>query len=110
MRKSLRAAGLLSFGLGATLALAQSYPEMRREDIIETIRRPARKIGRSVGDLVGNRPHWNARDLTRAGHKLQRWEQDRLKDYLDDVERRGKHRIDVAVTLTNDSGLGAMAR
>jgi photosystem II stability/assembly factor-like uncharacterized protein len=27
MRKSLRAAGLLSFGLGATLALAQSYPE-----------------------------------------------------------------------------------
>ncbi|HEY4000055.1 MAG TPA: ATP-dependent helicase [Candidatus Xenobia bacterium] len=68
------------------LRMGQGQP-WTREDIRETIRRPARKISRAVSDRLERRPVWTARDLRTLAHDLQDWEADRLEEYLDDLAR-----------------------
>lgn len=92
------------------LRLAVSYPNLSREDVAETIRRPARKIGRSVNDMISHRAQWNARDLHKAADRLQRWEQERFDDYLEDLKRlaeaaRGRTTRQVLQFLRTQIGL-----
>ncbi len=70
----------------AYLRIAQSPGSIRREDVIETIRRPSRGIAPKVQEMLTKRSATSVADIRRLAGWLSGRDVPKLSDYVDSIE------------------------
>jgi len=70
----------------AYLRMAQSPESIRREDVIETIRRPSRGIAPKVQEMLTKRSGTSLEDIRRLAHRLSGRDVPKLLEYADSIE------------------------
>lgn len=70
----------------AYLRMALHPDQLSRTDILETVRRPSRKIARNVVEMMTKRQLTSLSDLRRLASALSGDDGPRLRDFIDDVE------------------------
>jgi len=70
----------------AWLRLGLEPGSIARSDVLETVRRPSRRISRNVVDMLTRRSHTSLADVRRLGGRLSGGDVDKLRGYADDIE------------------------
>ena len=70
----------------AYLRIGLDPGRITRADVIETIRRPSRRIARNVSDMLQKRPTTSIADIRRLADALSGGDVDKLHSYADDLE------------------------
>ncbi len=82
----------------AYLRLGLDTERIRREDVFDTINRPARKVKSAVQPLLGNRARFSMGQLEQVADSLGETHRDRFREYLGDL--RG---LEAAITDQADT-------
>src|SRR5207245_709157 len=97
----------------AYLRIALGVEPLNRMDLIDTIRRPSRKIRRASLEAFEQRPRWTLDEVLKTAKRWPDWEEDRLQEYVFDIRRLRKLARGGASTarllqfIRDDIGLGA---
>jgi DNA helicase-2/ATP-dependent DNA helicase PcrA len=70
----------------AYLRMAQSLESIRREDVIQTIRRPSRGIARNVQEMLTKRATTSLEDIRRLAGRLSGRDVPKLLEYADSID------------------------
>ncbi len=92
----------------AYLRIARQPDLIRRDDVLDTIHRPSRKVSRSVAEMLTKRPSCSVAEIRRLAHRLSGGDAPKLKAYADDLEKvaAGRTSADSLRTVRLDLGLG----
>lgn len=96
----------------AYLRIGNDPERIRREDVLETINRPARKVRSAVQPLLGRRARFSLAQLEQIADSLSETHRDRFLDYLGDLRSLASAIADGAETarclwsIRNRIGLG----
>jgi hypothetical protein len=83
----------------AYLRMGLDLERIRREDLFDTINRPARKVKSAVAPLLKRGSRFTIRQLEQVADALDRTHQERFTDYLGDLQH-----LEAAITEGADTG------
>jgi len=74
----------------AWLRVGVAPGSIARADLLETIRRPSRRVSRNVVDMLTKRSSTSVADVRRLADRLSGGDVNKLRDYADDVDAVGR--------------------
>jgi len=87
----------------AWLRLGANPAGIRRADVVETIRRPSRRISRNVVEMITKRAHTSVEDIRRLAGRLSGGDVEKLLAYASDIDAVAR-----AVPIGTAAALGAI--